>query len=647
MAPLKEAAREAAKTPLTRHSNTRSPQTDASVLDAAERRVSRQRRKILAIEKGEPLQRKILRALARSPQTPSDLIELGATKEAISRLLGRLQDKALVEYGPVEGDARRRLYRLTPEGERTYGRHLAYGKPDSPPPAPDDEQILALVRAGLDNALRMRRQANRLDDAAARMRIVLDQARELGSNELLIDTMAELAATLRQACRYEELDAILHELEKMALGEHPGGDPALVLPAAAHREYELGRLREGGISDASARARHLDAAQSLYCQLGSFAEPRRKPAWTQREGWSMLSLASNLRERSQFERAVEKASWAMSRFQSIDDYYGQSRSLFMIGLCLRLMGDFRHAWTQLAQALALAQEHTFERFQADTLLQMGDVQRSMGHIEPARSLLSEALEQAIRMDVQPMQAFALSSLGACAYQTGEYDAARAGLNRAQALFKACAHEEGLALNSRRQAVVKYRLCDTSGSSAVNTLKRAVGSAHKQYEDLRSPAGAAACDIELGRVCLILGVQPERPITRLMERLNDPRQRDLIELDPWVPSYLLEFSADAGDKALRSSAKSVVADGQRRRCAWYSQVTGQPALDAQPNNVDKGVLEMGGESRHATNPIHLAAQLLDIATPTAGRPRTLAADLDQALHEPLFVPADENIPATVR
>ncbi len=646
MAPVKEAARKAAKTPRTKNSNTHSPQTDDSALDASNSRVSRRRHQILEIERDEPLQRKILRALAKTPQTPTDLVkELSATKEAISRLLARLQDETLVEYEPVEGDARRRLYRLTPEGERTFGRHLAYGKPDPLPSAPDDERIVALMRAGLENALRMRRQANRLDDAASRMRIVLDQARELGDNELLIDTMAELAATLRQARRYEELDGLLRELETMTLGEPPGGDPTLVLPAAAHREYELGRAREGGITDASARARHLDAAQSLYCELGRLAEPRRKATWTQREGWSVLSLASNLRERSHFEQAVEKASWAMSRFQGIDDHYGQSRSLFMIGVCLRLMGDFRHAWTHLAQALALAQEHTFERFQADTLLQMGDVQRCMGHIEPARFLLSEALAQANRMDIALMQAFALSSLGACAYQDDEYDLARAELNRAQTLFKACAHREGLALNTRRQAVVKYRLWDEAGVSALKTLKRAVGSAHKQYEDLRSPAGAAACDIQLGRVCLIIGVQPEQPIARLKDRLDDPRQRDLIELDPWVPSYLLEFSGLAGDKALRSSAKNVVADGQRRRCAWYSQVIGHPSPDDWLNDIGKGALEMGGECRRATYISHPSAQLSEIATSTAAR--RLAADLDQALHAPLFVSAEESIPATVR
>jgi DNA-binding MarR family transcriptional regulator len=643
MAPVKEAASEAKTARRTKHPNAHSPQADGDTLDTADSRASRRRREILAIEKAEPVRRRILRALARAPQTPSELtVEAEATKETISRLLGKLQEDGLVDFGTVEGDKRRKLFRLTPEGERAFRRHLAYGKPDPRPAAPSDERILALARAGLENALRMRRQANRLDEAVARMRIVLEQARELGSNELLIDTMAELAATLRQARRYGELDVILDELETMALGKHPVEDVALVLPAAAHREYELGRARGGGVADAASRARHLDAAQALYCQLGRSAGPGRKSTWTQREAWSVLSLASNLRERSNFERAVEKASSALTCFQSIDDYYGQSRSLFMIGLCLRLMGDFRHAWTHLEQALALAQEHTFERFQADALLQMGDVQRSMGHIEPARLLLSEALAQAGRMDVQLMQAFALSSLGACAHQEADYDLARAQLNRAQALFKACAHREGLALNTRRQAVVKYRLCEVSGSGGVKTLQRAVGSAHRQYEDLRSPAGAAACDIELGRLCVILGVGQESPIARLKQRLGDPRQRDLIELDPWVPSYLLEFSLFAGDSELQASAESVVVDGRRRRCAWYCQVTGEPATDEHVNDVDKGVLEMGGESRHT---LRLVAVLAEMARSSSAQ--TPAADWDQASQEPLFVPAGGSTPATVR
>jgi DNA-binding MarR family transcriptional regulator len=599
---------------------------------------SRRRREILAIERAEPVQRRILRALARDPQTPSELIAAAeATKETISRLLSKLQTDGLVDYTTVEGDKRRKLFQLTPDGERAFRRHLAYGKPDPLPGAPSDERALVLARAGLDNALRMRRQANRLEEAIARMRIVLEQARQLGSNELLIDTMAELAATQRQARRYEERDVLLDELEIIALGKHPSKDAALALPAAAHREYELGRARE----DAAARARHLDAAQALYSQLARSAGARRRSTWTQREAWSVLSLASNLRERSHFERAVEKASSALTCFQSIDDYYGQSRSLFVIGLCLRLMGDFRHAGIHLAQALALAREHTFERFQADALLQMGDVKRSVGQIEPARSLLSEALSQAERMDLLLMQAFALSSLGACAHQEAEYDLARAQLNRAQALFKACAHREGLALNTRRQAAVKYRLCDESRAGAVKTLQRAVGSAHRQYENLRSPAGAAACDIELGRLCVILGVGQESSIARLKKRLLDPRQRDLIELDPWVPSYLLEFALFAADADLQASAESVLADGRRRRCAWYSQVTGEPAGDEHADEVDKGVLEMGGESRHT---MHLLA-LAVVARSSSARPQ--AVDWDRASHEPLFVSAGESIPATVR
>jgi DNA-binding MarR family transcriptional regulator len=643
MAPLKEAARKAAKTPRANHADEptrKTPQADPAP-ETADRREALQRREILDIERDEPLQRRILRALAVAPRTPSELVrELGASKEGISRLLTPLLQSALVEYGRIEGDKRRRLYRLTPDGERTLRRHLRYGAPDRLPAAPGHDQSVSLARVGLDNALRMRRQANRLDEAAGRMRIVLGHAQELGDNELLIDTMAELAATFRQARRYEELDVVLDELEQMTLGEHPSGDPALVLPAAAHREYELGRSREGGITNAAARARHLDAAQSLYCQLGRSAEPRRRAAWTQREGWSVLSLASNLRERSHFEQAVEKASWAMSRFQSIDDDYGQSRSLFVIGLCLRLMGDFRNAWTHLAQALTLAQDQTYERFQADTLLQMGDVRRCMGHIEPARLLLSEALDQAVRMDIPLMQAFALSSLGACAYQDADYELARAELNRAQALFKDCAHREGLALNTRRQAVVKYGLYQDAAASALSALKRVVGSAHRQYEDLRSPAGAAACDIQLGRVCLIVGVSPERPIANLKQRLANPYQRDLIELDPWVPSYLLDFSKTAGDKALRASAKSMLTEGQRRRRAWYSQIIG-PATGTDPiKGVQKGVLEMGGESRHAASAVQPVTALSALAIHSAAQ--TLERDLGQGSTAALFVPAQGSI-----
>lgn len=613
----------------------RSRPAGSSAEDARER-VLRRRREVAKLEQEEPLYRRILRGLAVGPQTPSGLAgELGVSKEEVSRLLKRLLREDRVEFTGIEGDRRRRLYRLTPEGERAFGRHLAFGAAEPRPHAPGRERLLALAWAGLQNALRMRRQANRLDEAVERMRMVLRQAEDLHEEDLLIDTMAELAATLRQACRYEELDAVMLGFERMACGTHPGGSSALVLPATAHRQYELGRMREGGVIDAGARARHLETAESLYGELGQFAEPHRKPAWVQREGWSVLSLASNLRERSQLEQAVEKASSAMSCFQGIQDDYGLSRSLFVIGLCLRLMGDFPGSWSHLTRALKLAQEHTFERFQTDTLLQMGDVQRCMGHIEPARLLLSEALAQANRMDLLVMQAFAVSSLGACCYQEGELDAARRDLNRAQALFKQCGHREGLALNSRRRAVVKCRLYDMPGASALNALKRAVASARRQYEDLRSPAGAVACEIELGRVLLSLQTKPTELIERLKARLTDPPQRDLIALDPWVPDYLLEFSADAEDRALRSLARSVANDG--RRYVWSGR-----RAKGRATRVEKAVFEMGGESRHVTD-APTASALFSSAASMSGQ--TPEVDLGRALRGPLFVPADESSLAT--
>ncbi len=598
------------------------------------------REQTLEIEANEPFQRKILRALGRRGATPSELTkELQATKETISRLLGRLLEAGFVEHQQVEGDLRLRFYRLTPAGERALGRHLAYGAPDLLPAAPGMED---LARAGLESALRMRRQANRLDEAAERMRIVLSQARKLGSNDLLIDTLAEFAATLRQARRRDELEETMQELERIALGEHPSKDPALVLPAAAHRQYELGRARDGGIADPHKRARHLDAAQLLYCQLRNFAEPQRELVWAQREGWSVLSLAGNLRERSHFEKAVEKASAAMALFRHIDDDYGQARSLFVIGLCLRLMGDFRGAWNHLAEALVLAQEHTFERFQTDTLLQMGDVQRCIGHIEPARVLLSEALAQASRMNLELIQAFALSSLGACSYQEGDYDSARRRLNDAQSLFKACRHSGGLALNRRRQAAVRCRLLSEFTGARLARLEQSLNAARRQYERLRSPAGAAACDIDLGRICLLAGTEPKDAVARLKMRLEDPPQRELIELDPWVPAYLLAFSAETGDRELKGSAKNVVADGRRRRCDLFSQLGVGTADGGHATSFDKGILEMGCEPRYESYPVGHEVSLRKIASPSAGR--RLEADLGRERRMSLFVPAGESIHA---
>jgi DNA-binding MarR family transcriptional regulator len=231
-------------------------------------RVARQREDAQAFERREPLSRRILEALAEGPTLPRDLAGLvGAAPESVSRVLASLLKEGLVQVSEVEGDKRKRLYALTREGEARLSRQRAFGAPAAPPRPPTSEETLTFMRAAVRNAVRMRRETNGLEDAGDRLRVVVDEARRLKVHELELEAMAELVTTLRQERRIEAMDALLGTLQEISLGQHPNRDPALALPAAAHREYTLGRLPEmHGGGGPCVRARHLDAAQSLFGQ---------------------------------------------------------------------------------------------------------------------------------------------------------------------------------------------------------------------------------------------------------------------------------------------------------------------------------------------------------------------------------------------
>ena len=87
----------------------------------------------------------------------------------------------------------------------------------------------------------------------------------------------------------------------------------------------------------------------------------------------------------------------------------------------------------------------------------------------------------------------------------------------------------------------------------------------------------------------------------------------------------------------------------RSCEDLSRLalTGIKAIEQPRAPIDKAVLEMGSESRHAADAVHLLTGLQ--AGPAASEALGLsaAAGLDPAVPGPLFVPAEESIPQTVR
>jgi DNA-binding transcriptional ArsR family regulator len=217
-------------------------------------RLTRQRQQVTAVEKREPLRRRILEALGEAPASPRELApRLQAAPESISRQLRVLREAQLVAARETFGDGRVREYELTSGGVTELRRHRTFGARKPPPPELTTEQSLGFLQSALENAVKMRRRTNRLDDAEDRLRAVLRQAEKAHADELAVETIAELATTLRQSRQPSAVSELLERLQLIALGQHPTSTATLALPAAAHRAYALGR--RGARSTSSAQPR--------------------------------------------------------------------------------------------------------------------------------------------------------------------------------------------------------------------------------------------------------------------------------------------------------------------------------------------------------------------------------------------------------
>ncbi|HEU4703362.1 MAG TPA: helix-turn-helix domain-containing protein [Conexibacter sp.] len=567
-------------------------------------RVARREAAVRVAEDRQPLRRRLLEALGDAPATPTELHKrLGAARESVSRKLGELSDEGLVTLTEDPDDRRRRVYAITQEGVVQLSVHRSYGARPPAPQPPTDADTVAFLRSAVRSAVRLRRKTNRLQDAAERLELLRAQADELHAPELALDATNELLTTLRQDRRHEQVDELLNGLERIAVGtEH--GTPALAMQAFAHREYALGRL-PGGRRPRD-RARHLETAQTLYAELARTAPDGSAAAWREREAWSIVSHAGHLRERSKFERALLRTLEAMELFRQLEDPYGESRCRFMIGFCWRLMGDFEQAADALQAAYALAAEHSFQRFQADSLMQLGDVRRCQGDAAAARELLGDAIDRANHMGLDVTQAFAQSALGAVCFEQQQIDEAARALLAAERLFKRCDHHEGLALNARRQARVGRAGLERRGE--VRALRGLVEEAFARYKALGSPAGLAACEVELVRLQRIEGRSGTQTIKRLRARLEDDDQRPYIFKDPWVPHVVAAFAAevDHGDDRLRDEARKLVASADQWLGRWRAQLAEQlgtaPAARRRRSRLASVArFEMGGETRRLALP----------------------------------------------
>jgi tetratricopeptide (TPR) repeat protein len=476
----------------------------------------------------ESLRSQILALLAKAPNsTPSQIAEtLNRSTTVVSRVLSNLLEARLVTYGTNCDDGRIRHYRLT-----TRDILSDEGEVEPPSPTEEERQYLGLV---IDAAVRARRRENDLSYAADRLGRVLEQATKAKANDLALVARGELATTLSQAGRFDEVQVHLAALGDIAAGK-ANVEPRLVAPATGCLDYALGRQDS---LPARERLEHLTTAATVFRRCEDLNEAHD---WAPREGWARLMSAELWRQQTEFGIAVAHAKRAESIFLAYDDTYGSAEAARIQGFCQRLRGNFREAISVLRRAVDLATACSADRCLADVLLQLGDALRCMGELGHASETLSEAGDVAGRLGRTRTLGFILNALGAVRYASRDLD--QAWVLATEAGDFLASSPQGLALNTRRRAVIARGLAAEGEPAKRRQSEELFHESLVRYGDLDSPAGIAACCVGLGRVGTGRDV-PDAAVERLIGVASSGVGRLLLPMDPWIPSLVKQWAQES-------------------------------------------------------------------------------------------------------
>lgn len=528
-------------------------------------RIERKRQVVGAEVRADPLRARILNALTRGALGPSELARtLGARVETMSRLCRQLEAEGLLASEAHPHDGRRKLYGLTPDGQRAAADSLAFGPPAPAPKAIDTVAAEAAIERGMAEAIRLRRSEHRLHDAVTALEPIIREAVTYRLPQLELRARREYATTLRHAQRAKDFAVQLQELQQIVSGDEPRFGAESVMPALAHLHYELGRQAEQqGDDDRAEATRLLLTAGSLFRGVASAGVVGDR--WAAREGWALFSAADNFRQQTMLGASLSLADQAARLFARDEDLYGVAHCLSLAGFSLRLRGEFAAAHAALTDALSLAEEHGFDRLAAGTLVHLGEALRCQGRLDAAEETLAEACDRARTLDAPVAEAFALSALGATAYCAGDSVHALTVLDTACTAMRQAGHDDGLALTMRRKAVVENLLMeDGRPRTDLADVRELLGPARTTYKNLQSAAGVAACLIELGRAKRGRGQRVADICARLIAWFEPIDRRDLFERDPWVPERLVAFAEAAEDPVLHETASALHANAVRRQ-----------------------------------------------------------------------------------
>ncbi len=534
---------------------------------------------------------RLLYALAGRRRSPSALAhELGVTKETVSRLLRELAANGLVSFVVDEDDARRRLYQvherivddlevgsedragLTPEGELRHDEDVRYGPPIPRDRAAERQAVEQYVSERIAEAVQARRRSNDLDASTATLKSLVRTAERAGFAGLEVRARRELATTLRQAGQQAAHRAEVRRIRKFAHGERAALGPGLLLAAFGHYNYEEGRRTATGGDPATSLSSLLASAQTFE-QL-RMLEPDNSE-WPLRKAWSAFAVADACRDQTRLGAAIKAADAAAASFERLDDDYGLASSLFLVGFCLRLQGEFGWAEQVLHAAHDMTAKRQFDRLRAQCLLQLGETTRCQGRPEQALPLLTEASDRASDLGHAVTVAFAQASLGALAYERDEPKAAVRHINAAIDQFERREHRTGLALGLRRLAFAqlgqkkRIRLADDQTASALRDLR----TAQQRFERLGSPAGAIGCQVGRIQIQILAGAgvtDVDRGVEAVVQWFKaSPQNYAYVARDPWAPRLISQLLTDSNHQSLKPVAERLALHVETERSARHT------------------------------------------------------------------------------
>jgi predicted ATPase/DNA-binding SARP family transcriptional activator/Tfp pilus assembly protein PilF len=241
------------------------------------------------------------------------------------------------------------------------------------------------------------------------------------SEEGAPDLGLELAVLLSVYWKHHHLSALAIRWLETALAQTVGSAPRITrgraLNAAGHHFSLEGKL-------ALARSYLEEAVAACEQNKDKFGL-----------AWSLLNLATVMRETADPAAARSLAEAALAAFEEEADWHGEYHALDFLGSLAQMAGELNLAESYYGRCVAIHRERKSGWGLMGSLSHLGGVARARGELDRARALYQEGLEVAQQVASEDGIAGALGNLGWIALDGGDCQTARSLFTRSLALWQ--------------------------------------------------------------------------------------------------------------------------------------------------------------------------------------------------------------------